>query len=312
MALPGRWLLLIDPVPLTRGRIGWLRVFALALFASANSPAPTSGGTWTQPPGHLYLKLSYATLESSTRLDDSGSPTGLEASNQPARGTEYRVREIRVYGEYGVAPRLTLYGSSAYKRTRLLEPLLIVSSRVFPAVTHETNGLGDIHLGVRVRVLDGGAPMSVAGEVKIPSGYTVAANPSLGNGEADVTLRGLVGASAGWIYYTADAGWTHRGGRFSDEAGASFELGGRVDNYYSWRGVLRGVRSLGGSLAPLGDALFDPAITSPRSLTLDFAVGAEFLTGIDLEASISHVLSGRNTLAGNTLEAGLVWALGGR
>jgi hypothetical protein len=260
----------------------------------------------------VYLKLSYATLESRTRLDNNGEPVGLEAVGQPVRETEYRVREIRLYGEYGVASGVTLYGFSAYKRTRLLEPLLILSSSFFPAVTHETDGLGDVYLGGRVRVLNGGAPMSVAAEVKIPSGYSIEANPSLGNGKTDVTLRGLVGASAGWIYYTADAGWTHRGGRFSDEASGSFELGGKVDNYYSWRGVLRGVHSLGGSSELSGDALFDPALTSPRSLTLDFTAGAEVLTGMDLEASISHVLSGRNTLAGTTLEAALVWSFGER
>lgn len=287
----------------------WRYVLTVTFLALAAVPDFAVAGAWTQPPGHLYGRLSYAGIDSRSRLDAEGMRIGLEAPGQPVRGTEYRDRELRIYAEYGVREGFTAYGSIAYKRLRLVEPTLITPPRVLPEATHETSGAGDIYFGGRLRVLNGPTPLGVAGEVKIPSGYSTLANPSLGNGHADVTFRGLVGASAGWVYAAADAGWTHRGGNFQDAALFSFELGGRVMRYYSWRGVLRGVRSLGEPAAPSTSPLFDPALSSPRSFALDLVVGDEIMPGLDLEAGISHIQSGRNTLAGNVLEIGLAWSI---
>jgi len=227
----------------------------------------------------------------------------------PPRDTEYRGREIRLYGEYGVLEGFTAYGSFTVKQVRITEPLFIVPGRVLPESVHQTTGAGDVYLGGRLRLRRGPEPVSLSAEVKIPSGYSARANPSLGTGQADVTLRGLVGASARWIYATADAGWTHRGGPYQDEALFSFEVGGHTLHYYTWRGVIRGVRSVGISSVALNEAVFDPALASPRSLTLDAVVGDDVLPGLDLEAGISHVLSGRNVLAGNTLEVGLAFSI---
>lgn len=295
------------------GRSRWisrLQLVAVALLATL--PASARGGAWTQPTGHVYARAFYAHLNSRVRFDEHGKRVGLEATGQPVRGTEYSLRELRLYGEYGAAGRLTLYGSTAYKRARLVVPQGIVFGRVAAPESHQTSGFGDLNAGVRLRLLDGRVPVSLAGEAKVPTGYSPTANPALGNGERDITARALAGTSVGPAYVTADVAWTHRGGAFVDELGGSFEAGGRLLDYYTIRGVIRGVRPVGTPRFTSDDALFDPATSSPRSLTLDLAVGAEVLAGITLEAAFSKIISGENTLAGNAFEAGLVWSFRAR
>ncbi len=296
--------------PPSIGRRQLAAVVAVALLASL--PASGRAGAWTQPVGHVYARASYAYLNSRVRFDEHGERVGLEATGQPVRGTEYSLRELRLYGEYGAAGRLTLYGSTAYKRARLLVPQSIVFGRVLAPESHRTSGFGDLNTGVRLRLLDGRVPISVAGEAKIPTGYSTTANPALGNGERDVTARALAGSSVGPLYGTADAAWTHRGGAFVDELGGSFEAGGRLLDYYTIRGVIRGLRPVGTPRSASEGALFDPATSSPRSLTFDLAVGAEVLAGMTLEAAFSKIISGENTLAGTSFEAGLVWSIRAR
>lgn len=284
-------------------------LFAILLLAAFAFPRLAGAGAWTQSPTQLYGRLTYAWLDSRTRFDAQGNRIGLEEPGQPARDTEYRDREVRAYIEYGVAERLTAYGSFAYKRLQLVEPTLFLPGRVIPEAIHRTSGVGDFYLGGRVGVVRGSRPLSVATEIKIPTGYSARTYPSLGTGKADATIRMLLGASAGWVYATLDAGWSYRGGSYQNELLYSFELGGRIlQRYYSWRGVVRGVRSLGEPPTRLGAAAFDPNLASPRAHTFDVIIGAQVLPSLDLEAGMSHVLSGHNSLAGTTFEIGMAWS----
>ena len=269
-------------------------------------PPDARGGAWTQPTGRGYLRTSFAWQKSRVRFDENGKRIGLEPPGSVRHDTEYRAREIRLYGEYGLLSTFTPYGSFSYKRLRLLEPLAVVRPRLVPGVEHSTSGLGDVYLGGRYRLKGGVVPASVAAEVKIPSGYSAAENPALGNAKADLTLRGLVGASSRSVYATADFGWTRRGGDFQDELLYSAEVGGRVvGGFYSWRGVLRGRRALG---APTAVNAFDPSLTNPRVLEMSAVVGAEIFSGVDIEVGTSQAVSGRNSLAGAVFEVGVAWS----
>jgi hypothetical protein len=285
-----------------------LRAVVAILAASFVFPMAAFAGAWTQPRGDSYLRVTYAWWSTRTRFNADGKKAALEGPGRPERGTEYRDRELRVYGEYGIVDRLTAYGSLAYKRVQLFEPTAIVFGGVLPEATHTTSGIGDVILGGRFRILDGRVPVSVAAEVKAPSGYSPSASPSLGNGMVDAAVRGLVGTSAGWIYATADAGWSHRGGSYQDEFLFSAEIGGQLlSRHYFWRGVLRGRRSLG-AMESSDLAVFDPSLASPRALELGLVVGEELVSGVHIEAGLSHILSGRNSLAGNALEVGVTWS----
>jgi len=255
------------------------------------------------------VRLSYAWSSTQTRFDERGERIGLEAPGRPPRDTEYRDREFRIYGEYGIIERLTAYGSFAYKRLRLLEPTAFVRSGIIAETIHRTSGIGDVYVGGRYRILNSRIPVSVAGEFKIPGGYSTSTSPSLGTGRTDFTVRALGGVSMGWGYATADAGWSRRGGSYQDEFLYSAEVGGRfLGRFYSWRGALRGRRSFGATVALSDLAVFDPNLASPRVLEFDAMLGAELAHGLDLEAGLSHIVSGRNSLAGNTFEVGVAWS----
>lgn len=282
--------------------------FVLGVASVMCLPFTARAGAWTQPPGHLYARVTFAGIDSRSRFDSEGEPIGLEEPNSTRRGTEYQSREIRSYGEYGLTEGFTIYGSLPLKRVRIVEPLAVSTTLVQPEVVHETTGLGDLSFGGRFRIRSGPGPVSIAGEVKLPTGYATTDNPALGNGYVDATLRGLIGASAGWSYVTADLGWMHRWGAYQDAVLWSFEVGGRMLRDYRLRGVVRGVRSLGEPAGDPSGPIFDPALASPRSLSVEAVVGDEIIPGLLLEAGIHHVASGHNTLAGNTVEIGLAWS----
>ncbi|TMQ63589.1 MAG: hypothetical protein E6K77_04945 [Candidatus Eisenbacteria bacterium] len=271
------------------------------ILAALAAPTCAHAGAWTQDPGSLYARLTYAGITSGTRFDAVGERVGLEPRftfGAPDGATEYRGREARVYVEYGLIERFTTYGSVTWKRVVTDEPV----------VKSTNSGFGDLILGGRYRVLRGRVPLSLASELKIPTGYSRESTPSLGAGDLAHTLRGLVGASWGWLYTTADAGWTRRTKGYPNEYVYSAEVGGTLPFSLSWRSVVRGVRSTAQKGMPIGGALFDPERASSRLLTLDGVLGIPIFPGLHLESGVSHVLDGRNALAGNTLEVGFAWS----
>src|SRR5262245_6937554 len=241
--------------------------------------------------------MAGAGIDTRSRFDGSGSRVGLQLSGPAGRETLYRGREGRLYVEYGVLDALTGYGSFLYKDVRLEQP----------SVVYRTRGGGDAALGVRWRLVPGRVPLSVAAEANVPTGYESADNPALGAGQVDATVRALAGVSGGWWYGTADAGYTHRAGRYRDEVVLTAEVGGRAASRYGGRVVLRGVRSLGSTEAMQG-TVFDPSLASPRSLVLDTVASVAISRAVSIEAGVSQARTGRNTLAGNTLELGLAWS----
>ena len=111
-------------------------------------PPWAHAGAWTQPPGNLYARLTYAGITSRTRFDADGERVDLEprfAFGGRDGATEYRAREARAYAEYGLIERFTTYGSLTLKSVVMDEP--VVKSTKF--------GTGDFIVGGRYRVLGG-------------------------------------------------------------------------------------------------------------------------------------------------------------
>lgn len=269
---------------------------AVLLLAAFGAPESSHAGAWTQPAGHYYARVSVAGVNSLTYFDESGRRVAFRAAGSVPLDAVYEGRELRAYLEYGVWDRLTLYGATAYKSLALDER----------RVRREQSGLGDATLGGRWRLLRGRAPVSLAGEVTFPAGYSTERDPALGAGAFELTVRGLLGASRGRFYATADGGLRFRNHGYWDELVGSMEAGGRLPGMFGARIVLRYERSIAApGPAPAGES-FDPALASPRRLTIDGAVSLEIQPGLELEGTISHVWSGRNALAGNTLEIALV------
>lgn len=280
------------PLP-PASRVAFATLGGLLLIAA--TALRSEAGAWTQPVGGYYGRIGFAGIDTHARFDGSGDRVAYQTSGTIARDAEYRSRELRGYGEYGVLERLTLYGSLSYKRLAVEEQ----------AALHETNGPGDLYLGARGRLTRGGPPLSIAGEVKLATGYSTDENPSLGAGQSDATIKVLSGLSGARWYATGDLGWTHRAGSFQNQLVSSLEAGGRAGSRLGGRAVLRWARSIG-ELRALPAGGFDPALASPRMLVLDGAVSADVGANVSLELAVSSTLSGNNSLAGNTLEIAVV------
>jgi hypothetical protein len=275
-------------------------VFGFALLLGLTGPARAAlAGAWTQARGHVYFRAAVSGVDTDERFDVDGERVPFQESGAAIRDTEYRSRELRLYAEYGITDLVTGYGSLAYARLRMEQV----------SVRYETNGAADLYLGVRYRLTRGGPPVSVSGEVKVPTGYATEETPALGAGTADGTARLLAGISRGRSYGTAEAGFTLRAGDFQNELLYAAEVGWSAPRTLSARAVLRGRRALGEPSPETGASpLFDPGLASPRLATIDGVLGFEVARGVTLETGISRVLGGRNALAGTALEVALAWS----
>ena len=276
------------------------RALAVLVVASILAPASARAGAWTQPSGTAYIKVAAAGLDTRSRFDRDGNRVGFDDGGGLTRSTEFRSRELRIYGEYGASDAVTIYGSLAYKDLATEQ----LASRF------EARGGGDLYAGVRYRLRDGSVPVSLSIDGKIPTGYDITDQPSLGTGKADLGARLLAGTSFGRAYVTGDAGFLYRSGRYRNEMVFSGEAGTRLPGPIYTRALLRGIHALGRPATEDQGAIFDPGLSSPRELLLVGTVGLDVGDGVSLEAALAHVLNGREALAGNTVEISVVMLLG--
>ena len=281
-------------------RIARFVAVALALaVAFVGDPGSAVAGAWVQPENRGYFRLAYFGMDSRTRYDENGERVGLYTSSGGSRPVEYGDREVRGYGEYGISPRVTAYGSITWKQVQNRQPTAVF----------ETTGSGDLHLGGRVALRTGLVPLAAALELKLPTAYDETVAPALGSGSVDGVVRFLAGTSWGWGYTTYDVGYSMRGGGYRDEGLYSGEVGSRLVGPIYTRAVARGIVSLGSgkSEEAANRDVFDPGVASPRSLTISGVLGFDLGNGLALEGSFEHAAPGRDTLAGNGVEIGLAW-----
>ena len=284
------------------GRVPIGRALKLLLAASILVPCSAHAGAWTQARGNAYIKVAAAGLDTRSRFDRDGNRVGFDDGGGLTRSTEYRSRELRIYAEYGATDAVTLYGSLAYKDLATEQ----LASRF------EARGGGDLYLGVRRRIHSGNVPVSLSIDAKIPTGYDITDQPAMGTGKADLGARLLAGTSFGRAYVTGDVGFVYRSGRYRNEMVFSGETGSSLLGPIYARTVLRGIHALGEPADTDQGAIFDPGLSSPRELSLAGTVGVDVGDGVSLEAALSHVLGGRDALAGNTVEVSVVMLLGSR
>lgn len=148
---------------------------------------PLRAGGWVQELGVLYAKLTYGSSSANTVYRFDGNEK-YPTDNPPYTVRDYPLaeRSLFFYGEYGLTPDLTLVGSTALKR-------VIVTS---PVERKEVQGLGDVMIGARYRLLQEGAHVvSASLNVGIPTGYSRDLAPPLGSGNLNIELAGNYGLS---------------------------------------------------------------------------------------------------------------------
>ncbi|MDZ4803404.1 MAG: hypothetical protein SGI90_00910 [Candidatus Eisenbacteria bacterium] len=270
--------------------LAWLPLAGWALFRIL-APGPALAGAWTQPRGHYYLKIEAAGLSTNQVFNADGHRVDYISALSP--GT-FKERQIRAYAEYGLAPRLTLVGATAYQSLEVREE----------GANWKTWGLSDIRIGARFGLPTRDIVSALALEVKIPPGYEKRDFPSLGSGDPDASLNFLLGRSLGPVYLTGDVGYNLRGGPLENELMWSAEAGWSATTRIALRTGLRARSALTGNE---GGNLLDPTQVNSQSLKLAGTLVVKASRRFDIEVSANHTLSGQQTLAGTEAGLALAW-----
>jgi hypothetical protein len=254
-----------------------------------------------QPVGAHYAKLSLLGLSTDTRLDGAGEELPADPEGR------YRERQIYAYLEYGLHPRWTLVTSWALKEMEIeAEP------------AWGTRSTGDLRVGLRRALVQGpralalealfSLPTYPASDLSSPAGLR-AQNLPAGTGRVEGEVRFLAGLSLHPLplYGNLDLGYRGRGGPFADLWSGALELGGGGSRVFA-KGEVRWIAATGNGA---GDMVAG-RLSEDESATQVGAQTALRLAGpLWVELGWSHVLAGRNTLAGSQWSLGLVHSSGG-
>ena len=160
-------------------------------------------------PGEVYVKITQGFANASERYDANGDVVPYDPATD---GTPFRDRSRYLYGEVGLAPKLTLFGTLPYKR------LFIRDGGFAEPVERQASDLGSAVLGLRVGleeaigVLDDRSALAVNVALVVPLGYRRNYAPAVGPGQVDAQFLLAYGRSLWPIpaYAQAGVGYRHR------------------------------------------------------------------------------------------------------
>lgn len=258
--------------------------FKLAMVMLAFA-LPAHAGAWVPAVHQLYFKISLNQLGTHERFAADGDRFSDEA--------RFEDRNLHLYGEWGLPARWGLFASLAYK-----------SIESIGETERSNSGFGDLEVGVRHVLWQGQGLVSVAGTLKVPYLYEKQDDLRLGNGQEDLELRMLYGRAFRRSYMGAEIGYRWRLDDPADEIRYLIEYGASAAPWY-WRTKLDGIESAG-SPSDDQDELNPQLQSSFDALRLEVGVGLEVHTHWSVEFTYTHAISGRNTLAGNQFQLGMV------
>lgn len=199
---------------------------ALSLFvvvaAALSAAGGARAGAWTKPVGGGYVKLGSASFVSSFAYDDEG----LRTSSAPYL---LKAQTLYAYGEYGIAPNLTLTGYLPY--------VLATNQQTDAHIRFTTIGTGDLSVGATLGLVQGGPlVLAVKLDLKVPlyegapsvkglstrtvPGFPRSAPlfPALGDGQLDLTPAIAFGGGLPFLdgFFTTEAAYRLRTGPVTD------------------------------------------------------------------------------------------------
>ncbi len=185
----------------------------IVLLALVFAPVLAHAQAWTQEPGQVYLKVTQGFANASERYDANGDVVPYDPNTE---GTPFRDRSRYLYGEVGLAPSLTLFGTLPYKR------LFVRDGSFDTPVERRASDLGSAMLGLRVGLTEAvgwnESPNALAMNVAltVPLGYRRNVAPTVGPGQVDAQFVLAYGRSF-WplpAYGQAAIGYRHRSSVF--------------------------------------------------------------------------------------------------
>lgn len=265
----------------------------ISLILLLATPALCLAGAWTAKQGGMYNKLALNYFESNDYYDGDGDRHSLPYDGQ------FTDVNVNWYLEYGLTDYLTLIGSLYYK-------WLEDENDYFRA---ESDGVGDIEVGMKWRLLEDPVVLAVQGLVKVAGPYDDDEVPGLGNDQTDFELRLLLGKSLYPLpmYMGLEAGYRWRTKAPADEWRLLAEIGGNAGKYFYGRVKVDCIFSANN--AESGAGYTNITLTPEYDLiTLDTTVGVNFNQHLSLELSYKPTIYGENTASGYTLSSALIYS----
>ncbi|MFC2088556.1 hypothetical protein ACFLSX_03065 [Calditrichota bacterium] len=235
------------------------------------------------------------------------------------KDASFRDITLRAYAEYGLYDNVTIIGKVPFKIYRTEYFLDDVYTQV--QVSRSTAGFGDLETAIKYGLLRNPTSVSFQGGIKIPLGYKKFPEndaPRLGTSEID--FQGMLLAGQSFhplpLYASGGVGYRKRGGDLHDEVIYEFETG------YTWNDLFfkiyfSGIKNTekppdlyggeiqlpirgGGGVVP--DILYGDQDINQISFSLSYNIEP----GMAIEATVFDVLSGKNTIAGQTFSVGFI------
>ncbi len=291
----------------------YISTTAWTLLAIVNLTAllyasPALAGAWAQPDKGAYLKVSYGLSTGQDQYKDSGEVFPLLSEDIDG---SFLGMGAFLYGEFGLFPRFTVFGSTAYQQNILESDFQKAS----------TTGFSDLTLGARYQFIDSPAIFSLSMAAKIPTGYSPDLDimtPTLGNGVYEADMRALIGKSfyPFPMYFSAEGGYRYRGQRttslgtevdYADELPYSAEIGYSLTDWMLVRGAIMGVYGLGDpqsidvfSLTPIAQSF------TKVGPSVIFTIADRY----QLNADYTYTVAGINTVKSHDFSLGFAITFG--
>lgn len=270
-------------------------------------PTLSHAGGWTQKKGASYVKLSLNSFSTREQFNLRGKrePLNTQFNLREAKFTD---NNLSVYAEYGLTGGLTLVGNTSIKSSNASGFNSIDQQRYDNTIS----GLGDVYAGARLRLLVLPFALALQPMVKLPAGASGMIIP-LGTGKADAELRLQMGAVLPvkiQNYFTADLGYTRRGGaEYNDEIPYLAEFGvfpvrdlivkAQIDGRKSTESISDNMRLLQSNQNVL--------LVNQDFTRLWGGLIYRISPTTEISAEVSTAIAGRNAVAGRAIYLGIAF-----
>ena len=294
------------------------RLYILIFLSVFVINSTLKAGAWTQKKGKYYLKIETSYLKATKEYNHNGEELKILQEKFIFKDASFRDISIRAYGEYGLFNNLTLIGKIPFKiytTQYFLDDLYSQGE-----VARSTTGLTDLDIALKYGVLNQPFALSLQGGLKLPLGYEKHPDntgPRLGTSEIDFEGHLLIGESFYPLpmYASGGIGFRVRGGPLHDEILYHVETGYTLEKWF-FKIYFDGIKNTetppdlyGGEIQlPLtggGGVLPDLLVGDQDINQISFSLSYALQEGMSIEAAIYDVLSGKNTISGQTFSLGL-------
>jgi hypothetical protein len=270
------------------------RFGAAAAFVMAAAPA-AEAGPWAMGKKHMYFKVSYQYLHSTTLVTPDGTRYDIPLFRKDDAGS---------YLAYGLTDRLTLTSTIPFLRSSNLADI--------PNELGRETGIGDLQTSLQVQLGQSGSWVFAArGTVQYPTGDETRAGGLLPTGSGvweGMAVIGVGRSLAGGIGYGYfELGHQFRGGGLRDGLVYELQLGWNAKSWLVLAGNLRGVEPYttapgsrtAGSFVGVGDRV-TYAVYGPTAI---FKLSRQWGVQLDVEGTFHE----RNLATGLVLRGGVTF-----